>query len=86
MVSVARLDEIVDVPSSVAPSQNCTLPVTAPADMLRLAVSVTDCPVFDGFLDDDSVSAGVAAALLITCGAIPLPWFERRIPEIPRFD
>src|ERR1044071_8674180 len=54
----------VAVPSDVAPSRNCTVPV---ADVgATVAVNVTDCPTTDGFADEASVT--VEAALFTVCG------------------
>ena len=51
------------VPSGVAPSKNCTVPVGP--DGLTVAVNVTACPNVDGFSDDVNVVAVVA--LLTVC-------------------
>ena len=40
------------VPSEMAPSKNCTVPVAAACD--TVAVSVMACPNVDGFCDDAS--------------------------------
>ena len=48
------------MPSVVAPSMNVTVPVAVPAPgacTVTVAVNVTDCPTFDGFVEDVSAVA-----------------------------
>ena len=51
------------LPSEVAPSKNCTVPVAARGD--TVAVNVTFCPDADGLAFDDTVV--VEAAWFTTC-------------------
>jgi len=57
----------VAVPSEVAPSKNCTVPVAAAGD--TFAVSVTLCPNVDGLALEDTVV--VVLAPLTPCDRVP---------------
>jgi len=52
VVSVAVPPLTAAVPSELAPSKNCTVPVAAAGE--TVAVNVTACPDVDGFADDAS--------------------------------
>ena len=68
MLSVAFPALSVPEPREVAPSRNVTVPVMVPAVVeLTVAVSVTDCPNFDGLADGlTEVSVGAFAAAAFT--------------------
>ena len=67
VVTVAAPPVSVDVPKVVAPFVNVTVPVT-PAG--SVAVKVTDWPGVEGFVEETSVTVGVA--LLTVCVVDPV--------------
>ena len=53
VVNVAPPPLSAEVPSTVVPSRNVTVPVGVPVvDELTVAVKVTDCPRSEGFAED----------------------------------
>src|SRR5207247_9079441 len=73
-VPVARVDTLsealpltsVAVPSTVAPSRNVTVPVGTPVAEVTVALSVTACPVVEGFGVEVRVVVVAAAAAAFT--------------------
>jgi hypothetical protein len=57
VVAVAAPPASADVPNTVAPLVNVTVPVTPDG---RVAVKVTDWPVVDGLVEEVKVRTGVA--------------------------
>ena len=67
VVAVAAPPVSVDVPNVVAPLVNVTVPVTPVGSV---AVNVTDWPGVEGFVEETSVTVGVA--LLTVCVVDPV--------------
>ena len=71
-VKVADPPESVEVPSTVVPSLNVTVPFTIPdpgATRLTIAVNVTDWPNTEGFADEESAVV-VDAAFTVSVTAV----------------
>ena len=66
------------VPSTVAPSENVTLPAGVPPAEVTVAVKVTDCPEVDGLSDD--VSAVEVEAVTFCASALELLAWKLPLP------